>query len=77
MMIFAYDKDGIIVTECQMVLLLTAAYYQNFIHSVLRSQIQKLWPKKIDTAPHVAQSVVDLFADYVWETFCHPPYSPD
>ncbi len=27
--------------------------------------------------PHVAQSVVDLFIDYAWETPCHQPYSPD
>ncbi len=86
MMIFAYDKDGIIVTDqVPKSNTTTAAYYQKFICSVLLPQIQKLGAKKIDggvlilhdiAEPHVAQPVVNLFIDYTWEALRHPPYSP-
>ncbi len=81
MMIFAYDKDGIIATDqVPNGITATATHDQKFIRSVLRPQIWKLQPKKTDSGvsiphnahQHVAQPVVDLFIDYTRETFCHP-----
>ncbi len=48
MMIFVYDKDGIIATDrVSNGITVTAAYYQKFIRSVLHPQIRKLRPKKL------------------------------
>ncbi len=48
-MIFVHDKDGIIAADqVPNGVLLTAAYYQKFIFSVLRPQSSKLRPEKIN-----------------------------
>ncbi len=85
--IFVYDKDGIIVTNQVLNgITMIAAYYQKFIHSVLGPQTLKfraektdinVWPLRNNVHPHVAQPAVGLFTDYSWETLCHQPYSPN
>ncbi len=71
MMIFVYDKDGIIATNKVLNdITTTVAYYEKFIRSILLPQIWKL--KKIDKGVSilhdnacwcVVQSVVNLLID--------------
>ncbi len=47
-MISTYNKASIIATDrVPNGITMNAAYYQKFIRSALRPQIQKFWPKKL------------------------------
>ncbi len=79
MIIFVYNKDGIIVADwVPNGITVTATYYQKFIHSVLHPQIWKLRPEQIDSVvsilrnnaqPYVAQPVVNLFTGMLRKHF--------
>ncbi len=86
-MIFEYDIDGIIATDqVPNGIIVTDAFYQKFIRSVLHPQIWILLLKNINrtvsilhsnVCSHVAQPDVNLFIDCAWETLCQPSYSPN
>ncbi|PSN33184.1 hypothetical protein C0J52_27393, partial [Blattella germanica] len=86
MMFFAYDHQGIIMTDrvpCGTSV--TGAYYRNFMQN-LRRKMHKTRPQLLeagplilhDTArPHIALVVVEKLREYGWKVLPHPPYSSD
>ncbi len=67
-MIFAYNKDGIIATDrVPNGITVIAACYQKFTGSVLRPQIRKLRPEKIDSGVSISHNNARL---HVAHTSC-------
>ncbi|VVC34914.1 Transposase, type 1 [Cinara cedri] len=87
MMIFAYDKLGIIVTDRVPIgISVTGDYYKTFLAKKLRPEIRKKRPGMLQNGvsilhgnarPHIGAPVVALLEKYGWERLKHPPYSPD
>ncbi|KAL4142347.1 hypothetical protein QTP88_004826 [Uroleucon formosanum] len=87
MMIFAYDKLGIIVTDRVPIgSSVTGDYYKTFLAKKLRPEIRKKRPGMLQNGvsilhdnarPHIGAPVVALLEKYGWERLKHPPYSPD
>ncbi|VVC24303.1 Transposase, type 1 [Cinara cedri] len=87
MMIFAYDKLGIIVTDRVPIgSSVTGDYYNSFLVKKLRPEIRKKRPGMLQNGvsilhdnarPHIGAPVVALLEKYGWERLKHPPYSPD
>lgn len=87
MMIFAYDKRGVIATDrVPKGTSVTGAYYKNFLQNVLRPKIRKLRPGMLQSGvlilhdnarPHISAPIIELLEKYDWEQLRHPVYSPD
>ncbi|VVC29804.1 Transposase, type 1 [Cinara cedri] len=80
MMIFAYDKLGIIVTDRVPIgSSVTGDYYKTFLAKKLRpGMLQNGVSILHDNArPHIGAPVIALLEKYGWERLKHPPYSPD
>jgi len=85
-MIFAYDRRGIIMTDkvpCGTSV--TAAYYRDWMQE-LRRKMHKNGPDLLgdgplilhdNARPHLRKVVTDLLSKYEWEVLPHAPYSPD
>lgn len=86
MMIFAYDHEGIIITDrvpCGRSV--TAVYYRDFLQN-LRRKMHKTRPQLLEAGPlilhdnarpHIGNVVHEKLRKYGWEVLPHPPYSPD
>lgn len=86
MMIFAYDNQGIIMTDrvpCGKSV--TAVYYRDFLQN-LRRKMHKNRPQLLNARPlilhdnarpHIGHVVTEKLREYGWEVLPHPPYSPD
>ena len=86
MMIFAYDHQGIIMTDrvpCGRSV--TGPYYCEFIQKLNR-KMHKNRPQLLEAGPlvlhdnarpHVASVVTRKLSEFGWEVLPHPPYSPD
>lgn len=86
MMIFAYDNQGIIMTDrvpCGKSV--TAVYYRDFLQN-LRRKMHKNRPQLLNDTPlilhdnarpHIGHVVTEKLREYGWEVLPHPPYSPD
>lgn len=86
MMIFAYDNQGIIMTDrvpCGKSV--TAVYYRDFLQN-LRRKMHKNRPQLLNARPlilhdnarpHIGHVVTEKLREYGWEKLPHPPYSPD
>jgi histone-lysine N-methyltransferase SETMAR len=87
MMIFAYDAEGILVSDHVPVgQRINKNYYQHFLRDKLRPAIRKNRPSLLDqgviilhdnASVHKAGDVIDLLEEYGWEILPHPAYSPD
>ncbi|XP_025154653.1 uncharacterized protein LOC105190474 [Harpegnathos saltator] len=86
-MIFAYDKQGVITTDqVPRDTSVTGAYYKNFLQNVLRPKIRKLRPGMLQSGvlilhdnarPYIGAPIIELLEKYGWERLRHPAYSPD
>ncbi|PSN41436.1 hypothetical protein C0J52_22648 [Blattella germanica] len=86
MMIFAYDHQGITMTDrVPYGTSVTGAYYRNFMQN-LRRKMHNTPPQLLEAGPlilydnarpHIALVVVEKLREYGWEVLPHLPYSPD
>ncbi|PSN38599.1 hypothetical protein C0J52_17918, partial [Blattella germanica] len=85
MMIFAYDHQGIIMTDVPCGTSVTGAYYRNVMQNLrrkmhkTRTQLLEAGPLILhdNARPRIALVVVEKLHKYGWEVLPHPPYSPD
>ena len=86
MMIFAYDCEGVIMTDRVLSgTTVTVAYYRQFLQK-LRRKMHANRPDLLEnsflilhdnTRPQCGKDVRELLDRYSWEVLPHPPYSPD
>jgi len=86
MMIFAYDCEGVIMTDrVPSGTTVTAAYYRQFLQK-LRRKMHANRPNLLENGflilhdnarPQRGENVRELLDRYSWEVLPHPPYSPN